>query len=141
MSIAIDNFTNKLHDNLEAVEVRAKSLRESIKSAPKKTQAEIQLLLEEAGKTLEAKKQEFDDYREKLKTQFAEKEAEVKAHVEEWKTSREVKKLEHRADKAEDYANTAIFLAMATMEEAEKATLEAINARLDAESSVTTLKE
>lgn len=50
-----------------------------------------------------------------------------------WKASREVKKLEHQADKAEDYAATATFLAMATMDEAEKATLEAIAARLDAE--------
>jgi tellurite resistance protein len=57
----------------------------------------------------------------------------VKSSVEEWKTSRKVKKLEHRADKAENHANTATFLAMATMEEAEKATLEAIAARLDAE--------
>jgi hypothetical protein len=139
MSIAIDNFTQQLHDNLEAMETRAKSLKESIQSAPKKTQAEIQLKLEETGKTLEAKKQEFADYQAKLKTQFAEKEAEVKSHVEEWKTSREVKKLEHRANKAEDYANTAIFLAMATMEEAEKATLEAIDARLDAKAATTTI--
>ena len=41
MSIAIDNFTKNLHDNLEAVEDRVKSLRESIQSAPKKTQIEI----------------------------------------------------------------------------------------------------
>ncbi|MFH7024084.1 MAG: hypothetical protein ACHBN1_01430 [Heteroscytonema crispum UTEX LB 1556] len=59
----------------------------------------------------------------------------MKSNVEEWKASREVKKLEHRAGKAEDYAATATFLAMATMEEAEKAILEAIAARLDAETA------
>jgi hypothetical protein len=100
MSTRIDNFTKQLHDNLEAVEDRAKSLQESIQSATKKTQAEIQSKLYEAKTKLDAKKQEFDEY---------------------------------RADRAEDYAATAIFLAMATMEEAEKATLEAIAARLDAE--------
>ncbi|BAY23958.1 hypothetical protein NIES2100_37510 [Calothrix sp. NIES-2100] len=57
----------------------------------------------------------------------------MKSNVEEWKASREVKKLEHRAGKAEDYAAT--FLAMAKMEEAEKAILEAIAARLDAETA------
>ena len=61
-------------------------------------------------------------------------------NVEEWKTSRKVKKLEHRADKAEDYAATAIYLAMAMMEEAEGATLEAICTRLDAEAAGTTKK-
>ncbi|WP_373538877.1 hypothetical protein [Chamaesiphon sp.] len=41
MSTAIDNFTSQLHDNLEAVEDRAKALNKSIKSATKKNQAEI----------------------------------------------------------------------------------------------------
>jgi hypothetical protein len=46
-----------------------------------------------------------------------------------------VKKLEHRAEKAEDYAVTAIALSVATIEEAEEATLSAIAARLDAETA------
>lgn len=132
MGATIDNFTKKLHDNLEAVEDRAKSMQKSIQSAPKKTQAEIQAKLEAAKANLDKRKQEFDGYRAKLKVQFEEKESEVTSHVEEWKASREVKHLGHRADKAEDYANTMTFLAVATMEEAEQAILEAIAARLDA---------
>jgi hypothetical protein len=141
MSIAIDNFTKNLHDNLEAVEDRVKSLRESIQSAPKKTQIEIESQLDEAKVKLDAKKKEFDDYRAKLKAQFEEKESEVKSHVEEWKTSRKAKKLEDRADKAENHATTVTFLAIATLEEAEKATLEAITARLDAEAAAVTTKK
>ncbi len=135
MSIAIDNFTKKLHDNLEAVEDRAKSLRESVRSASKKTQVEIQTKLDEAKTNLEAKKQEFDEYRAKLNTQFEAKESEVKSHVEEWKTNREVKKLEHRASQAEDHANTATSVAVMMMEEAEEATLTSIATRLDAETA------
>jgi predicted RNase H-like nuclease (RuvC/YqgF family) len=140
MNTTINNFTKQFHDNLEAIENQAKSLRESLQSAPKKTQAEIQSKLDEAKAKLEAKKQEFDEYRAKLKTQFEEKESEVKSNVEEWKATRKVKKLEHRADKAEDYAATAIFLAMAAMEEAEEATLSAICTRLDAETAAGTTK-
>ncbi len=114
MGTAIDNFTKQLHDNLEAVEERAKSLKESIQSAPKKTQAEIQAKLDEVKTKLEAKKQEFDEYRAKLKTQFEEN---------------------------EDYANTAILLAMAAIEEAEKATLEAICTRRDAETAAETMEK
>jgi chromosome segregation ATPase len=135
MSTAIDNFTSQLHDNLTAVEERAKSLNKSIKSATKKNQAEIQSKLEEAKASLAEKKQEFDEYRAKLKTQFEDKEAEVKSSVDEWKESREVQKLEHRAEKAEDYAATSIYLAMAMMEEAEAATLTAICNRMDAEAA------
>jgi Mg2+ and Co2+ transporter CorA len=133
MSVAIDNFTQQLHDNLEAIETRTNQFRDNIQAAPKKTQAEIQLKLDEAKEALDAKKNEFDAYRAKLQTQFDEKEADVMSTVEQWKTSREVKKLSHRADKAENYATTSTFLAMAMMQEAEKATLEAIAARLDAD--------
>jgi chromosome segregation ATPase len=102
MSTVIDNFTAQLHDNLEAVEDRAKSLNKNIKSATKKNQAEIQSKLDEAKVSLAAKKQEFDEHRAKLKTQFEDKKTEVKSSVDEWKANREVKKLEHRAEKAED---------------------------------------
>lgn len=135
MSTTVDNFTKKLHDNLEAVEERVKSLRDSLQSVPKKTQDEIQSKLDEAKATLNSKKQEFDEFRAKLKTQFEEKESELKSDVEEWKSSREMKKLEHRANKAEDYAVTAIALSVATIQEAEEATLTAIAARLDAEAA------
>ena len=135
MSTAIDNFTSQLHDNLEAVEDRAKSLNKSIKSAAKKSQAEIQSKLDEAKSSIAAKKQEFDDYRAKLKTQFEDKEAEVQSSVDEWKASREVQKLQHRAEKAEDYAATSVYLALAMMEEAEEATLAAICNRMDAEAA------
>ena len=138
MSTTIDTFTQQLHDNLEAVEERATSLRNSIRSAPKKTQAEIQSKLDEVKENLAGRKQEFDQYRAKLKTQFQAKEAEVQSNVDEWKASREVKKLDHRAAQAEDYAHTATFLAIATLEEAEEATLSAIAARLDAEKATAT---
>ena len=46
-----------------------------------------------------------------------------------------MKNLDHRADKAEDYAATAIALSIATIQEAEEATLAAIAARLDAEAA------
>jgi hypothetical protein len=135
MSTAIDNFTNQLHDNLEAVEDRAKSLKHNIKSATEKSQADIQLKLDEAKASLAAKKQEFDEYRAKLKIQFESKESEVQSSVDEWKASREVKKLENRAEKAEDYATTSIYMAMAMMQEAEEATLTAICNRMDAETA------
>jgi hypothetical protein len=55
--------------------------------------------------------------------------------ADEWKASRQVNKLEHRAAKAEDYAATSVYLAMAMMEETEAATLAAIYDRLDAEAA------
>lgn len=59
MRTVIDNFTSQLHDNLEAVENRAKSLRRKIKSATNKDQTDIQLQLDAAKTSLAAKKKEF----------------------------------------------------------------------------------
>jgi hypothetical protein len=141
MSVTIDNFTRQLHDNLEMLEDRATKMKASMQAAPQKTQAEIELRLNEVKANLADRKHEFDEYRAKLKMQFEERESEVKLTVEEWKTNRQVQKLEGRAGRAEDYATTATFLAMAMMEEAEKATLEAMSARLDAQSAVGTAKK
>jgi hypothetical protein len=59
----------------------------------------------------------------------------VKSNVEEWKAQREVDKLNFRADRAEDYAATATYVAIAAMEDAEESTLAAIAARQDAEAA------
>jgi hypothetical protein len=141
MSVTIDNFTKQLHDNLETLENRATKMKDTIQAVPQKTQAEIELRLDEVKANLADKKHEFDEYRAKLKAQFEERESEVKMTVDEWKSSRQVKQLEHRAEKAEDYATTTTFLAMAMMEEAEKATLQAISARIDATSSIEVAKK
>lgn len=53
MSKAINNFTQQLHDNLEASKDRVKSIQDSIKSASQKTQTEIQLRLDEVKAGLE----------------------------------------------------------------------------------------
>jgi hypothetical protein len=140
MSVTIDNFTKQLHDNLEMLEDRATKMKATMQAAPQKTQVEIELRLNEVKANLADKKHEFDEYRAKLKTQFDERESEVKLTVDEWKASRQVKKLEHRAEKSEEYATTTTYLAMAMMEEAEKATLEAISARLDSTLAVGTKK-
>ncbi len=133
MSTTIDKFTKQLHRNLEIVEESVKSLRDNIQTVPKQTQVEIQSKLDQAKANLSAKKQEFEGYRAKLQIQFEEKESELNSNVEEWKSWQEINQLELHADKAEDYAVRATYLAFATMEEAEKAILEAIIARLDAE--------
>jgi hypothetical protein len=58
--------------------------------------------------------------------------------VEDWKEKREKEKLLHRAEKAEEYAAAAIVLAAAAIQEAEVATLEAIEARHTAEAALGT---
>ena len=67
MSKAINNFTQQLHDNLEASEDRVKSIQDSIKSASQKTQTEIQLRLDEVKAALEAKNTNLNNIEPKFK--------------------------------------------------------------------------
>jgi transcriptional regulator CtsR len=133
MSTTIEKFAKQLHDNLEMVEERVKSLRDNIQSVPRQPHIEIQSKLDQAKANLSNKKREFEGYRAKLQIQFEEKESELNSNIEEWKSWREISQMEIHADNAENYAAKATYLAIATMEEAEKAILEAITARLDAE--------
>lgn len=133
MSTIIEKFAKQLHDNLEMVEERVKLLRDNIQPVPKQPHIEIQSKLDQAKANLNNKKREFEGYRAKLQIQFEEKESELDSNVEEWKSWREISQMEIHADNAENYAAKATYLAIAIMEEAEKAILEAIAAQLDAE--------
>jgi hypothetical protein len=54
--------------------------------------------------------------------------------VAEWKSNRETSKLQNRADKAERYAAATIAVALAAVDEAEQAAIEAWLTRQDANS-------
>jgi hypothetical protein len=63
------------------------------------------------------------------------KQAEVKSTIDEWKAQKEQDKLLARANRAEEYAASAIIFAAAAIDEAELATLEAVEARLMADAA------
>ncbi len=136
MSDRIDTFTNNLRTQLHNIDERLSSVKTTIESTANEDRAILESKLDDVKANLKAKKNEFNAYREKIKELEQEKETEVKSTVEEWKTKRETKKLNRRADRAEDYAATGVFVAMAAMDEAEAAILEAISARLDADNAL-----
>ena len=136
MSDQIDTFTNNLRSQLHNIEDRLSSVKTTIESAANSDRAILESKLDDVKANLKAKKHEFNAYREKVKELEQEKETELKSKVAEWKTKREVKQLNRRADRAEDHAATGVFVAMAAMDEAEAAILEAISARLDADNAL-----
>lgn len=135
MSEKIDNFTNTLRDQLNAMDDRLTSIKSTIESASQETEATVESKLNEVKAKLKTKQNEFATYRTKLANLVTEKESEVMSKVEGWKTKRETEHLNRRAVRAEDHAASGIVVAMAAMDEAEEAVLEAIAARLDADKS------
>jgi hypothetical protein len=64
-----------------------------------------------------------------------EKKVATKEKIESWKAQQEVKRLDAYAKLAEDYAVASIAAAGSTVDEAARAVVEAIGARLDADSA------
>lgn len=129
MSQKIENLRTNLQGKLNAIASQLNTVKTHLEAAPKEAENAIHSKLDTAKTKLEAKKQEIAN----AKTKLGERVEAKKTEIEDWKAKREHKKLAARADRAEDYAAAAIVVALAAVEEAEVAILEAVAARMDAE--------
>jgi hypothetical protein len=135
MNEKIDGFCKDLRAKLDGVEKRIKDLNAGAKSATEKAklEAKAQLAaLENRAKDQRAKVQSAEA---KAKAWVEEKKTVTAEKIAGWKAQHEVKKLSAYADLAEDYAAGSIELAAPAIDEAERAAVEAISARIDADSA------
>jgi hypothetical protein len=99
----------------------------------KNTEAAIETQLDKIKTDFEARTREAESARAEVQAYVDEKKGETEAKIKEWKTNRELGKLEKRADNAEEYAAYCILVAMAAVDEAEVAILEAVVARRESD--------
>ena len=133
MSEKVDKFCNDLRGHLNAIEDRLNRTKESVEKASNDTKEAIEAKKAEIKAKTEADKQKVKDAEAKAKNWIETKVAETEADLEDWKTKRDIHKLEKRAEHAEDYAASAIYIAAAAVDEAEYAILDAVGARMLAE--------
>ncbi len=133
MGEKIDKFTNDLNARLTSLDDRLRAIKSNIEATDAKNKAALRAKLDEAQEKLTEKKREAEASRAEMMVALEQKHAETKDKIDEWKHNREVHKLEKRADNAEEYAVRAIVYAAYTIEEADYATLAALEARLEAE--------
>lgn len=136
MSAKVDQFCDTLRDHLNAVESRVESVKENVNALPGKADKAVHEKVNQARARIQGQKDRIDKARADLKTWGEQKRAETEATIHEWKTRRETKKLGARADRAEAYAQDAVAVALATIDEAEEAILDAVGARMDADAAV-----
>jgi hypothetical protein len=134
MSAAVDQFCEKLRHRLNAMEKLLETMKTDIKSRSEKAGNALREKLEEARVKLRDQAARADWLRSDLKARAQEKMAETKEAIKDWKAKRETQKLNARADRAEAYAADAIEFALASVDEAEGAILDAAVARMDANS-------
>ncbi len=137
MGQRIDQFSEDLRVKLTNVDGRFTSLRSKIDSKAQDAEREVRSQLDQARKRSEQNRAEIlaaqarvKDWAESRKTATTEK-------IAEWKAKRDTNKLQSRADEAESYATAAIAIALAAVDEAEQAALEAWLARQEANSAAT----
>lgn len=134
MSARVDQFCDELRDRLNAMGNQVDALKSSLQRLPQQGEQALQSSLDDARKRIEAQKKKVEQAHASLKARAELKIAQVKDAVQEWKANREINKLNARADRAEQYAADAVYVAIAALNEAEEAIFDAVVARMDADS-------
>lgn len=131
MSDRVGKFCDSVHEKLAILEGRMDSLK--LNSGT--TWHYLQEDLDEVRHKGEATSQAVTQARTDLDQWVKEKKAEAKSTIDQWVENRETQKLTARAQKAEDCAGTALMIAQASIDDAERMVLEAIAARREAEAA------
>jgi uncharacterized phage infection (PIP) family protein YhgE len=135
MNEKIESFTKELRTKLDGVDKRLKDLTANAKGATEKAKAEAKAqlaALESRAKEQHARVQSAE---EETKAWLQEKKTATSEKIAAWKAQRDVKKLAGHADSTEHYAVASMRLAAAAVDEAERAAVEAVVTRMDADAA------
>ncbi|HJZ91236.1 MAG TPA: hypothetical protein VKE40_10210 [Gemmataceae bacterium] len=135
MSAKVDEFRDTLRDRLDDVEGRLQSVKTNIETLSDQAEKALRDKLDQARAKLQGQKKRVEQTWANLQARAQQTMAETKEAVSEWRAKRETRKLNARADRAERYAADAIDFAVASIDEAEEAILEAVVARIDADAA------
>ena len=127
------NSIEDLKHRLNSIEAKILKVKESVETAPKEGAATVKSKLADLKSALHAKKEEVEVAKAKMEERIKAKKTEVETQIAEKKAQRQKEKLIRKAERTEDYAGAAIVFALAAIEEAEIAVLEAVEARMAAE--------
>jgi hypothetical protein len=131
MNQTIDNFSNELRTKINEADKRLKDLKASAENMSQKAKDDAKAQLDRLENRAEEQRAQIEASKQKIKDWVQQKKTITSDKIAEWKSQRQVKKLADRADDTESYADAAIEIAVASVDEAERATIEAIIARMD----------
>lgn len=131
----VATFTADLRSRLDAADARIKGVFASAKSATEKAAADAKAQLAALETRAKERAAKVHDAEVAAKAWFETKKTVTEAQIAQWRVQHEVKKLAARADAADQYAVTAMILAAAAVDEAERASVEAVVARMDSDAA------
>jgi len=135
MGERIDQFCENLRIKLTSIDNNMESLKAKIDGKARTAEQDVQSHLDGVKKRIEQDRTKVTAAQADIKKWVEERKATASEKIAEWKTKREVAKLQSRAASAERYAAGAAVVAMAAVDEAVQASLEAWLARNDADTA------
>jgi hypothetical protein len=135
MAQRIDQFYEDLRVKLGAIDGDLRGLKAKIDEKAEHVEQEGQKHLDSVRKRVEQNRASAAAARDEMKSWAESRKAATAEKIAEWKVNREISKLQRYADQAERYAEATITIALADVDEAEKAALEAWLTRQEADAA------
>ena len=126
------DLKQKLNQHIDAARAKLDALKKDLASMHEEDVESLQERRAEIDQRLDEQRIKAEKLQADIDSWKKEKVQHTQDAVSSWRKKREVKKLEHRADRAEDYAIDLVLTAAYDFEEAEQAVLDALAARYDA---------
>ena len=133
MSERIDQFCENLRIKLTSIDKKMQQLKAKIDSKAQTAEQEVRIQLDAVKKRLKQDRTKVETAQADVKKWVDEFKLASNEKIAEWKVKRDGAKLQIRAEIAERYAVAAAVIALAAVDEAEQAALEAWLARKDAD--------
>jgi hypothetical protein len=135
MSERIDQFCENLRMKLTSLDKNMQQLKATIDSKAQTAEQEVRTRLDTVKNRIAQDRSKLETAQADVKKWVDDFKLASNEKITEWKAKREKAKLRSRSDNAERYAVAAAFVALAAVDAAEQATLEAWLARKDAETA------
>ena len=135
MGQRIDQLCENLRQKLTMAESGIEGLKTKINAKATHVEEDVQSHLDRVHKRIEQGHAKVVAANAEMKAWVDQRKTNTSEKIAVWKTKHEIAKLQGRADGAERYAASTIDVAVAAIDEAEQASLEAWLARQDADSA------
>ena len=133
MGQRIDQFCEYLRVKLTKIDDALNGLKANIDKKAQRADEEVRDHLADVQKRIDRDRSKVVAAQTDVKNWAAERKIATEDKIAEWRTKRETSRLQKRAEGAERYAAAALDIALAAVDDAEQAALEAWLARQDAD--------
>jgi hypothetical protein len=129
----MQEFFTRQHEHLNRLETSVAKTKTELDAARNESLESLKRKRDQAAANRDAFNKKISDAVNQMQARIEAKKQETDASIEDWKRRREVGKLENRAQSLESYAEAAMNVVDYAHDEAFAATLDAIEARRQAE--------